>query len=249
MALHQISVEPPEGDRARGAETSAGIGPGGIALRGGDGRRVGGIDFGFRNPFAAVWGILDTDGILWLTGEHYCRGKPLRAYRKLSRSRPLLLFHFAFSILPCFSSSSVCFGPPPLGGLMLTGLTAAEAAVGDHQATPFAVHLKAYLAHLETKGACEEHRSERNRQLQTLAAACSFALLADLRRETLERWLNAQARAGMGARTRNSYLVAAIAFANWCSEPTNGRLPGNPFDRMAKLNEKADPRRCRRKPR
>ncbi len=41
------------------------------------GRRVGGIDFGFRNPFAAVWGTLDRDGILWLTGEHYCRQKPL----------------------------------------------------------------------------------------------------------------------------------------------------------------------------
>src|SRR6202030_3302778 len=40
-------------------------------------RRVGGIDFGFRNPFAAVWGTLDGDGVLWLTGEHYCRQKPL----------------------------------------------------------------------------------------------------------------------------------------------------------------------------
>jgi hypothetical protein len=41
------------------------------------GRRVGGIDFGFRNPFAAVWGTLDRDGVLWLTGEHYARQKPL----------------------------------------------------------------------------------------------------------------------------------------------------------------------------
>jgi hypothetical protein len=41
------------------------------------GKRVGGIDFGFRNPFAAVWGVLGSDGILWLTGEHYSRGKPL----------------------------------------------------------------------------------------------------------------------------------------------------------------------------
>jgi hypothetical protein len=40
-------------------------------------RRVGGIDFGFRNPFAAVWGVVDRGGVLWLTGEHYARGKPL----------------------------------------------------------------------------------------------------------------------------------------------------------------------------
>jgi hypothetical protein len=41
------------------------------------GRKVGGIDFGFRNPFAAVWGTVDGDGVLWLTGEHYARQKPL----------------------------------------------------------------------------------------------------------------------------------------------------------------------------
>ncbi|MCI0681925.1 MAG: hypothetical protein L0Y71_07460 [Gemmataceae bacterium] len=38
---------------------------------------VGGIDFGFRNPFAAIWGFEDRDGVLWLVGEHYARQKPL----------------------------------------------------------------------------------------------------------------------------------------------------------------------------
>ena len=42
-----------------------------------EGRKVGGIDFGFRNPFAAVWGVLDPGGVLWLTGEHYSRNRPL----------------------------------------------------------------------------------------------------------------------------------------------------------------------------
>jgi hypothetical protein len=32
---------------------------------------VGGIDFGYRNPFAAVWGFVDADGVLWLVGERY----------------------------------------------------------------------------------------------------------------------------------------------------------------------------------
>jgi hypothetical protein len=41
------------------------------------GRLVGGIDFGFRNPFAAVWGVVDRDDVLWLTGEHYERSRPL----------------------------------------------------------------------------------------------------------------------------------------------------------------------------
>ncbi len=38
---------------------------------------IGGIDFGFRNPFAAIWGFVDRDDVLWLTGEHYPRQKPL----------------------------------------------------------------------------------------------------------------------------------------------------------------------------
>ena len=41
------------------------------------GKRVGGMDFGFNSPFAAIWGILDENDILWLTGEHFCRGQPL----------------------------------------------------------------------------------------------------------------------------------------------------------------------------
>jgi hypothetical protein len=41
------------------------------------GTRVGGIDWGFRNPFAAVWGTLNHDGNLWLNGEHYKAGQPL----------------------------------------------------------------------------------------------------------------------------------------------------------------------------
>jgi hypothetical protein len=42
------------------------------------GRWYGGIDFGLRNPFAAVWGVIDRDDVLWLVGEHYMRDKSLR---------------------------------------------------------------------------------------------------------------------------------------------------------------------------
>ena len=34
------------------------------------GKLVGGIDFGFRNPFAALWGRV-MDDVLWITGERY----------------------------------------------------------------------------------------------------------------------------------------------------------------------------------
>jgi hypothetical protein len=41
------------------------------------GERVGGIDIGIRNPFAAVWGVLDQNRVLWLQDEIYVRGEPL----------------------------------------------------------------------------------------------------------------------------------------------------------------------------
>jgi hypothetical protein len=37
------------------------------------GRQVGGIDFGFRNPFCALWGVLDRDDVLWICHERYLR--------------------------------------------------------------------------------------------------------------------------------------------------------------------------------
>jgi hypothetical protein len=44
------------------------------------GRAVGGIDFGWRNPFAAIWGVLDRDDVLWITGERYLRQTPLHEH-------------------------------------------------------------------------------------------------------------------------------------------------------------------------
>ena len=41
------------------------------------GSKVGGIDFGWRNPFAALWGVLDHDDVLWITHERYLRETPL----------------------------------------------------------------------------------------------------------------------------------------------------------------------------
>lgn len=123
-------------------------------------------------------------------------------------------------------------------------MTAGEDAAARHQGAPFAEHLEAYMGALEAAGACLEHRKERRRQLRRLAADCGWRTLADLGRDTLERWLVLRARQGMGARTRNSYLTSALAFGNWAAE--TGRLLSNPFGRIPKADEKADRRRQRR---
>jgi len=41
------------------------------------GKWVGGIDWGFRNPFCALWGVLTYDDVLWLCDERYLRETPL----------------------------------------------------------------------------------------------------------------------------------------------------------------------------
>jgi hypothetical protein len=83
-ALSPVPVPVPEGHTASGGGFEAQIGQGqghGHVKRPVPslpvGRKVGGIDFGYRNPFAAIWGVLDRDSVLWLTGEHYERQKPL----------------------------------------------------------------------------------------------------------------------------------------------------------------------------
>jgi Terminase large subunit, T4likevirus-type, N-terminal len=51
----------------------------GLALTG---RQVGGIDWGWRNPFAAVWGVLDENDVLWINEERYLTQTPLAEHVK-----------------------------------------------------------------------------------------------------------------------------------------------------------------------
>ena len=46
------------------------------------GRPVGGIDFGWRNPFAALWGVVDRDDVLWIGNERYLRETPLHDHAR-----------------------------------------------------------------------------------------------------------------------------------------------------------------------
>jgi hypothetical protein len=50
------------------------------------GRKVGGIDFGWRNPFAAIWGVLDRDDVLWIEGERYLSRTPLHEHAAALRA-------------------------------------------------------------------------------------------------------------------------------------------------------------------
>jgi len=52
-----------------------------------EGRPVGGIDFGWRNPFAAVWGVLDAADVLWIAGERYGSEVPLHQHAAALREQ------------------------------------------------------------------------------------------------------------------------------------------------------------------
>jgi integrase len=94
------------------------------------------------------------------------------------------------------------------------------------------------------------HRDNTRGYLVRLAADCRWTCLADMTRDSLERWIAGEADKGRSARSINCHRAAAIAFANWAAAPDVGRLTSNPFGSgraaVKKVDEDADPRRRRR---
>ncbi len=122
-------------------------------------------------------------------------------------------------------------------------LTAAEDAIVDHQGTPLADHIAAFIDHQKAKGISRRVNDTRS-QLRKVADGCGFRRLGDLDATTLERWLLDRKAEGMSAGTMNQYRSAWVAFGNWCAR--NGRLLGNPLSVLPKADESADRRRTRR---
>jgi len=128
-------------------------------------------------------------------------------------------------------------------------MSAAEDAVIDHQAIPLIDHLEAYFNYLQNKRVngrrvSGHHVVNIRHNLSRITGECKFTRLSHLARPPVEAWLDQRDAEGMAARTRNAHLAAIVAFGNWCVQ--THRLVANPFNRMAKANEKMDPRRKRR---
>ncbi|NQW47871.1 MAG: site-specific integrase, partial [Planctomycetes bacterium] len=139
-------------------------------------------------------------------------------------------------------------------------VTQAEANVGEHADTPLVEHVAAYvsaLARKRGKGArrtvSPQHVGNVDRTLRLAVAECGFRRLRDMHRDAVERWVSRllapAADAGTtprppAARTVNAKLATLTAWGNWLVE--SGRLTGNPFTRLRKLDECDDVRRERR---
>ncbi len=125
-------------------------------------------------------------------------------------------------------------------------LTAAEDAVIDHQNTPLADHIAAFIDHQKAKGIVCCRVDNTRSQLRRVVRECGFRRLADLDTSVLERWLIHRKDEGMSAGTRNQYRASWVTFCNWCITTKPARLLSNPFASVPKADEKADVRRQRR---
>ena len=128
-------------------------------------------------------------------------------------------------------------------------ITNAENAMTVHQHTPLNEHVGEFIATMRAAGRAECHVTGTERLIQRVINEAGFRRLSDIRAEAVERWLGQQATAQpdkptMGARTRNSYLVALRTFCNWCVE--RDRLPFNPLAKLDRADERSDRRRQRR---
>ena len=126
-------------------------------------------------------------------------------------------------------------------------LTPAEARTAEHLTTPIGEHVDAYISTLEASGASEQvcAGSPPNPRHRARADA-SFARSPTSTAKRLSDGSTTDEAENASARTRNTDRATLIAFANWCADPSIGRLVSNPFKGVPKADEKADPRRRRR---
>ena len=106
-----------------------------------------------------------------------------------------------------------------------------------------ASQIEDYTAFLKTK-ACNEYISAVKSRIRRVCNECKFKRIADFNATDFIKWLNARADEGMSASARNNYRESMVAMSNWAVDELG--LHGNPFARIPKANEKADPRHERR---
>ena len=123
-------------------------------------------------------------------------------------------------------------------------MTGTEADAADWAHVSLVEHIKAFRAHNEARGLHSNTVKVWGYYLRTIADECRFHRFADVSRVAVERWLLEQVKGGMGARTFNAHVAAAVSFGNWAVK--QGRITVNPFAGIPKRNERADRRRVRR---
>jgi len=120
-------------------------------------------------------------------------------------------------------------------------ITAAEDAAANHQQTPLAVHVEAYITHLSAKGATPDWRTLSRQRLERVFSDCGFQRLGDVTAEAVERGLvdrQTDPETKMTGACRNAYRKVCVGFGNWAVR--TGRLQSNPFAKLPKADERID---------
>ncbi len=107
----------------------------------------------------------------------------------------------------------------------------------EHLQRPIAEHVADFLAHLKTKGVCDDYYAERERCL--LAVLGEAKTLIELTADAIETFVN---KFKGSARTKDIYRAAVFQFCNWLVK--KGRLEKNPVLHVTKPSGK--PVRTRR---
>jgi len=128
-------------------------------------------------------------------------------------------------------------------------ITKSEDAMTIHQHTPLTEHVGEFIATMRAAGRDVDYVAETKRLIERVVRELSLRRLSDIHPEAVERWLAQQTmpqanKPVMGARTRNSYLVALRTFCRWCVD--RDRLPFDPLAKLDRVDERSDCRRQRR---
>jgi len=135
--------------------------------------------------------------------------------------------------------------------------TQTEDAIVDHQHTPLAEHIAAYIAYLRGRKVNAQRIQTTESRLTEAAKVCGFRRLADLNADRLDGWLAEQHSVGRSAAVVNGYRDVWQAFGYWCAgkrKTAQGkwsftgekRVTSNPFTALYGADVKSDRRRRRR---
>jgi integrase len=118
-----------------------------------------------------------------------------------------------------------------------------------HAERSLKAHICDYVEHMRAKTVrgrrlSEKHRREAERRLRRIIEDCGFNVLSDVRRDPIERWMNAREQEDMSARTRNTYRSAIMTFCTWCAQ--TDRMAVHPLAGLCAADEHVDRRRTRR---
>jgi len=98
-----------------------------------------------------------------------------------------------------------------------------------------------YVADLKALGRSGDHVRHVDKRLNRLLRECSWRTLRDATAEAFTRWRSQQSQA---PKTLNEYLAALSAFCTWLRK--QGRMAGNPFLGVAKVDTRGKQRVQRR---